>query len=117
MSRRIKRIEHLLQEKISEIILNDVSDPRLEFITITDVSVSPDIKHATVYYSVIGDQDALEDVAEAFEHATGFIQRHLTDIVYLQYTPKILFKYDDTLEKAQQMEELIDSVQHEDPEE
>ncbi|MFP4458486.1 MAG: 30S ribosome-binding factor RbfA [Candidatus Zixiibacteriota bacterium] len=113
MSRRTKRVSKLLQETISEIILNDVSDPRLEFITITGVDVSPDLKHANVFYSILGDETERDDVKEAFESAGGYIQRLVTETIHLQYAPQVIFKYDNTLAKAQKMEELIEKTQSE----
>lgn len=114
MSRRTKRVEKLIQETVSQILVDSVSDPRLEFATITDVVVSPDLKHANVFYSTIVDESELPDVQAAFVSATAFIQRRLTELVHLQYAPKILFKYDDTLSNAQRIERLIEETRKSD---
>ena len=110
MSRRTKRVEKLIQETVSQILAESISDPRLEFATITDVAVSPDLKHANVFYSTIVEKSELPDVQAAFVSATPFIQRLLTEMVHLQYAPKVHFKYDDTLSNAQKIEKLIDET-------
>ncbi len=113
MSRRTKRVGHLIQKEISEILIADIADPRLEYITITDVKVTPDLRNATVLYSMMGTDEEKKDVQKALRKATGYIQRIVTQRLVLKYSPKFKFKYDDTLEKAAHMEEVIDALEAE----
>ncbi len=113
MSHRTRRVAHLIQREISNILLTEVSDPRLTFITVTDVKVTPDLRNATIFYSMIGTDEEKKDVAKAFRKASGYIQRMVTESLSLKFAPHFVFKFDDTMEKAAEMEEVIDSISDE----
>ena len=109
---RKRKVESLLREVISTILVNDeIKDPRLnKLVTVTDVGVSNDLKAAKVYISVLGSKNAQRTALAALNHAAGFIQKLIGPRIRLRYTPRIEFFYDASLEKGfrldQQMKDL-----------
>jgi len=99
-----------MREEISEILLKDLKDPRIGFVTITKVAVSDDLRQAKVYYSVFGGEQEKEDSFQGLESATGYIKRELGRRMRLKYMPEITFLFDDSLEYGAHIEELLQSA-------
>jgi ribosome-binding factor A len=99
---RLRRVESLLKEKISDIIMkNELKDPRLDvFITLSRVLVSKDLKLAKVYVSYMGDEETHTTIVEVLNNAAGFIQKLLGRRIRLRHTPKLVFYVDHSLEKG-----------------
>ena len=106
--KRINRVGHLIQMELGELILHRVKDPRLgSFVTITHVSPSADLKSAMVFYTVMGDSKKKEDVQIALEKAAGFFQKQIADALKLRYTPKLKFRFDDSLDRGFEIDRLL----------
>jgi ribosome-binding factor A len=107
--KRSTRVGELLREILASVLLERVSDPRLQEITITEVDMSPDLKLARVYYAVRqgGDQ---EEVIMALDKAMGFIKQEVAREHILRTMPEFHFLPDETLDKAARLEELLDSL-------
>ncbi len=116
MSRRTEQVARLLTHIIGDIVLKELSDPRLSgLVTITGAKVAPDLRTATIYFSVLGDEADWTAATEALNGAAGFIQRLLAKRIVLKVTPKLSFVPDRTMEKAQRIEQiLIDLPREED---
>ena len=99
MSERTARLDELLREEISEVVRREVDDPRIGFVTITDVEVSPDLRHANVWVSVIGTADERKQSLRALSHAMPFVQRRLGRL-RLKRIPDLHVKEDDSAERA-----------------
>lgn len=99
-----------MREEISDILLKDLKDPRIGFVTITKVAVSDDLRQAKVYYSVFGGEEEKEDSFQGLESATGYIKRELGRRMRLKYMPEITFLFDDSLEYGAHIEELLRGV-------
>ncbi len=108
-SRRSARVDELLRERVAEIV-RDIKDPRVGFITIMDVSSSPDLRHARVYVSVLGDEEDKAETMAALKHASGWVQSRVAQDIQLKYHPRIEFVLDRTLAEAARMNELIDEM-------
>ena len=108
-SRRMHRVNDLLQEVANE-VMRQVKDPAVEgaLITITSVNVSPDLSSARLYVTVMNKPVA--EVVEGLNRAAGFFRREMTKQVSLKRVPTLLFVYDDTLERAMQMQQLLHQV-------
>ena len=105
---RIKRINEMIKREIGAILLEEVRDPRLKFVTITDVQVSKDLQHAKVSYSFLGnDKQAIE---EALENARGFVRRLVGQRVIMRYTPEIQFVYDKSIEYSDRIEQTLEEI-------
>jgi len=96
------------------LIRGELSDPRLKNITINSVRVSPDLQLAKVYYSVMGNQADRDAVNKGLKQASGFIRRSLGDTLKMRYTPVINFFFDESIERAARISELIENVKRED---
>jgi ribosome-binding factor A len=110
MSLRLQRVRELLKEEVSHILMREMKDPRLGFVTVTDVDVSADLRHARVYVSVLGSKEEREATMEVLEHAAGFVRRTLGERIRLRYIPELVFVYDETAEKAARIEQLLASI-------
>jgi len=102
-----------LHEEISLLIQRRVRDPRLGFVTVTGVEVSPDLRVAHVYVSVLGSDDDVQRSLESLRRAAGFFRRELGASLSLRYLPELNFRPDDTLERGFRIDRLLDSLHHE----
>ncbi len=108
MSRRSERTSKLIQREISELLERDVSDPRLSrLISVTEVTLSPDLRHAKVFVSTLGSEINKEDMLAGFNKASGFLRKELALHLKLRYTPQLSFHYDDSIERGAKLLKLI----------
>lgn len=112
--KRIRRLGELLKEEISKIIRKEVKDPRIGFVSLTDVEVSGDLRHAKVYVSVYGNDKEKKDTMEGLKQANGFIRKLVGERIKTYHTPEIIFKYDDSIEHGVYISKLIEKVREED---
>lgn len=105
--RRPERLAEQIKEEVSLIIAGEVEDPRVGFVTVTDVKLSPDLRHAKVYVSVIGSENEVKGSLAALRHATGFIRHQLGAVLRMRHTPELHFAYDDAEARAARIEELL----------
>ena len=109
---RMRKINELLREVIAEEV-GDLKDPRIGFVTVTGVATAPDLRHATVYYSVLGDDDSFAETHEALEHAAPYLQSVVARQVRMKYIPKIHFKVDETIERAMRINRILHDIEEE----
>jgi ribosome-binding factor A len=91
-------------------IVGRLRDPRLGFVTVMDVELSKDLHYATMFISVLGDEEAQREAVEAIEGALGFIRREVAERIRLREVPEIAVRYDDTSERAARVNALIESI-------
>ena len=109
-SRRPERINSLMLEAIAEILLREVKDPRVHNVTLTAVTIGPDLKLAKVYFSTFRPEDR-EPALEGLRSASGYIKRQVSGRLRLRHTPELRFLFDETLEKANRLESLLRQVE------
>lgn len=108
MSRRLQRLNGLLRQEISDLILRELRDPRMaEIVTLTRVRTSPDLATAIVYVSVMGEADAKAATMDALTHAAPFIRRQLTSRLTIRRIPDIHFALDETMAEAAHVLDLM----------
>jgi len=108
MTRRTDQINDLLRAELSDLLREEVNDPRVHgLVTITRVDVSPDLRQARAYVSVLGSDDDRRSTMEALESARPFLRRELGTRVKLRYTPNLRFVSDTSMEEAQEMTDLL----------
>lgn len=105
---RSDRLGNQLHREIGNVIQYDINDPRLQFVTVTEVRLSHDLKDATVFISVLGDDSV--DVFERVVRAGGFIRRRTGERCYLKYVPRLNFKLDTSRENALRIESLLNEI-------
>ena len=106
---RASRVREQMQRELGDIV-GKLRDPRLGFVTVMDVELSKDLHYATMFISVLGDEQAQRDAVEALEGALGFIRREVAQRIRLRQVPEIAVRYDDTSERAARVNALIDSI-------
>jgi ribosome-binding factor A len=109
-SRRPGKVGGAIREEISRMLLRDIKDPRIGFVTITRVTVSKDLRFVKVYFSVLGDQSAREESLKGLNSAKGFIRMELGKRLRLRYTPDIVFSFDPSLDNMNRLSELIRQI-------
>jgi ribosome-binding factor A len=112
-STRQRRVQELLVQEVSEIIRREIRDPRVGFITITDAEVTPDLRHAKVFFSVLGEPSQQEESARALNRAAGFVRGEFARRAQMRYVPEIRFVYDPSSERGMRISQLLDQVKQE----
>ena len=107
MTRRTDRMASLIQSELSELILRRLKDPRIGFVTLTGVDLTPDLKQAHVYYSLMGGEKEKDQTQKALEHAGGFLQHEIAEVPKLRFTPKLSFHIDLSLEEGERIEKIL----------
>jgi ribosome-binding factor A len=107
---RASRIADRIREELSEMLIQQISDPRLVGISITDVTVDREIAYADVYVSALEGIQRAEDVLAGLEHAQGYLRHELAQRIDLRVFPRLRFHWDPTFEKAEKIERLIASL-------
>lgn len=111
MSRRMGRVNELIREELSVLLLHELKDPRIvAMTTVTHVETSPDLEHARVYVSVMGSDEEQSGVMQGLRSAEGFLRHSLAVRVKMRRVPALAFALDTSMEQGAQMLELIDRV-------
>lgn len=107
---RSERVGDQILKELSCLLLKRIKDPGLQTVTLTDVRLSKDLRHADIYYSVFGEEEKKRQVKEGFERAKGFIRKEIGLKLHLRYVPDFHFKYDASLEYGQKIERLLEEI-------
>ncbi|EMS78603.1 MULTISPECIES: 30S ribosome-binding factor RbfA [Desulfotignum] len=107
---RAERISIKIQQAITELLTKKISDPRIEMATVSRVKLTPDLRLASIYVTVFGDEDRIAATLAGFKNSKGFIKKHIAPQLGLKYMPELRFFHDDSFDKAARMDALIDSV-------
>ncbi len=111
MSRRLQRLNVLFRQELAELIRSELRDPRLaDIVSITRVDISPDLQNASVYFSVLGDEQAKASTTKALTAAAPFLRHHLMERIAIRRTPSLHFVLDQTIEEAAHVLELMKQV-------
>jgi ribosome-binding factor A len=110
-TRRQRQVAELLHEEISMLLQQRVDDPRLALVTVTGVEVTPDLRVAHVYVSIMDDDVEVKETLAGLKRAAGFLRRELATFVSLRYTPELHFRLDNSLEQGLRIDRLLDSLQ------
>ena len=111
--KRAVRVGDQLLREIADLLLKKVRDPRIKGATLTGVRLSDDLRHARVYYSVMGSKEDFERAQAGIDSAKWFIKKEIGYRMDLKYIPDITFKHDPSLEKGEHMERLLEKLKHE----
>ena len=111
---RPERVAHLLQQRLAEAFARGLKDPRLGFVTITGVKMSPDLREARIYWTVHGDPEQRKHTAKGLDNARGFLRREIGASLKLRVVPDLHFTYDEAIDRGERIEQLIRQVHDED---
>jgi ribosome-binding factor A len=107
---RPARVGDQIREELSELLTREVKDPGIGFITITHVKVSADLQVARAYYTILGDAAARKATGKALERALPFLRRQIAGRLRLRRAPELAFQYDESIERHQRIEEILQEI-------
>jgi ribosome-binding factor A len=109
-SRRPKRLALQIQHEISSMLVRDLKDRRIGFVTITGVDLSPDLRHAKVFVSVMGNEEEKGESIQALSHAAGWVRHELGQRIRMKFLPEITFFNDTSQEYGEKIDRLLDEI-------
>jgi ribosome-binding factor A len=104
---RMRRVDEAMREVLSDAITSELKDPRVGFVTVTAVDTSPDLRHARVFVSVLGDEPVRRRSLDGLRSAHGYLQKRVAGELRLKHTPTLEFAYDDTVDRGQRINQLL----------
>jgi ribosome-binding factor A len=107
VSGRMRRVDEAVRQVLADALAAELKDPRVGFVTVTDVTTSPDLRSARVYVSVLGDAATRSASLDGLRHAHGYLQGRIASELGLRRTPTLEFRYDETTDRAQRVEGLL----------
>jgi ribosome-binding factor A len=110
-TRRQEQLGEVIAEELSDLIRTRMKDPRIGFATITGVEVSADLRHAKVFVSVLGSPEEQRATLQGLDHAAGFLRHELAQRLNIRYTPEIVFKLDESIERGTRILQLIQEME------
>lgn len=113
MGHRVNRVGEQMKKELGDIISRKIKDPRIGFVTVTDVEVSGDLQQAKVYISVLGDDEQKEDTLKGLAKAKGFIRTEIGQRIRLRKTPELIFEFDESMAYGNRINSLIHELKRE----
>ncbi|WP_313798638.1 30S ribosome-binding factor RbfA [Cytobacillus sp.] len=113
MSLRANKVGEQMKKELGEIIGRKIKDPRIGFVTVTDVQVTGDLQQATVYISVLGDDEQKENTLKGLAKAKGFIRSEIGQRIRLRKTPEIFFEFDESIDYGNRIDTLLHQIHDE----
>lgn len=111
MTRRQDRVADVIRQQISQILLRDIQDPRIRLASVTTVAMSPDLRHARIGISILGNESERRDATRALQRARGFLRKRLAaDLKSLRVIPELSFELDRGAEHSQHISDLLEHI-------
>ena len=108
---RIEKLQELIKQEMSKMLLTDLKDPRIGFVTVTDVEMTGDLREAKIYVSIMGGEEQVKNSLEGLNSALGFVRREIGQRVRLRFTPEISFALDTSLDYGDHIQKLLLQVE------
>ena len=108
---RIEKLQELIKQEMSKMLLTDLKDPRIGFVTVTDVEMTGDLREAKIYVSVMGGAEQVKSSLEGLNSALGFVRREIGQRIRLRFTPEISFALDTSLDYGDHIQKLLLQVE------
>lgn len=110
MGYRVERVEKIIEKELSMILLQEAKNQLLKFVSITKVALTQDMSVATIWFTVLGEEDEKEATIKALEDAKGFLRSNLSKKLDLRKAPELRFKYDESLENGSRIERILSEI-------
>lgn len=107
---RIEKVQELIKQEVSQIILKELKDPRIGFVTVTQVDVTGDLRSAKIYVSLMGSEEQIKDCWDGLQKALGYIRREIGKRIRLRCTPELSFQLDKSLDYSVHIQELLSKI-------
>ena len=108
---RVEKLQELIKQEIGKMLLNDLKDPRIGFVTVTHVAVTGDLRDAKVYVSIMGKDEQVKESWAGLQSSLGFIRREIGKRIRLRFTPTIEFALDTSLDYSEHIQKLLLQVE------
>jgi ribosome-binding factor A len=105
---RMRRVNEAVREILADAIATELKDPRIGFVTVTEVDTSPDLRSARVYVSVLGSPEEREDSLAGLRSSHGFLQGKIASAMRMKRTPTLTFEYDESVDRGDRITRLLD---------
>ncbi len=111
---RHDRVEHAILKEVSSILHDEIKDPRLGFVTIVRVELSPDLRYAKIFYSVMGKDQDYKRTKDALDSALGFIRKLVSERINLKFAPELVFHEDHSTEYSVRIQQILEEIKGDD---
>ncbi len=108
---RLEKLQELIKQEMSKMLLKELKDPRIGFVTVTDVEMTGDLREAKIYVSVMGGEEQVKSSLEGLNSALGFVRREIGQRIRLRFTPEISFALDTSLDYGDHIQKLLLQVE------
>ena len=109
---RVEKLQELMKQEISQIILRELKDPRIGFVTVTQVEVTRDLREAKVYVSLMGNEQQAKDCWNGLQSSLGYIRKEIGQRIRLRFTPELKLVVDKSLDYSEHIQKLLQSIQN-----
>lgn len=110
---RVEKLQELIKQEMSKMLLREIKDPRIGFVTVTDVEVTGDLREAKIYVSIMGGEEQVQASLEGLHSALGFIRREIGKRIRLRFTPEISFALDNSLDYGEHIQKILLKIEKE----
>ena len=110
---RIEKLQELIKQEVGKMLLYDIKDPRIGFVTVTDVEMTGDLREAKIYVSLMGNDEQIKNSMEGLQSALGFVRREIGKRIRLRFTPEISFAPDKSLDYSEHIQKLLLKIEKE----
>ncbi len=104
---RVEKLQELMKQEISKIILTDLKNPKIGFVTVTNVELTNDLRHAKIWFSLFGSTEVQKEALQALEHSLGFIRSELSKRIRLKFVPELHLQSDKSLDYSDHIQKLL----------
>lgn len=110
---RIEKLQELIKQEVGKMLLYDIKDPRIGFVTVTEVKMTGDLREAKIFVSIMGNDEQIKNSMEGLQSALGFIRREIGKRIRLRFTPEISFAPDKSLDYSEHIQKLLLKIEKE----
>ena len=110
---RIEKLQELIKQEVGKMLLYDIKDPRIGFVTVTEVEMTGDLREAKIYVSIMGNDEQIKNSMEGLQSALGFVRREIGKRIRLRFTPEISFAPDKSLDYSEHIQKLLLKIERE----
>ena len=110
---RIEKLQELIKQEMSKMLLREIKDPRIGFVTVTDVEMTGDLREAKIFVSVMGSDEQVQESLKGLKSALGFIRREIGKRIRLRFTPEISFALDTSLDYCEHIQKILLDIEKE----
>ena len=110
---RIEKLQELIKQETSKMLLYDIKDPRIGFVTVTDVEMTGGLREAKIFVSIMGNEEQIKDTMKGLQSALGFVRREIGKRIRLRFTPEISFAPDKSLDYSEHIQKILLQIERE----